>query len=119
MPVAQELGLEVSASDSAGQAVCPLCGGLADLLGTAALLYDGLKPLGYLCQECLLNGPHAAASTVRARAEKLRGLAGQAPTTLSVDQWPAVVQATLKRAAHWDALADRLAALESWPPKQP
>ena len=117
LPVAEELALEIIACESAGQMVCPLCASVADLLGTVALLYDGRKPLGYLCQECLGTGPRTAAAKVRARAAQFHRLARQAQAILSVDQWPAILQAILQRAAHWDALADRLAAMEHWPPK--
>jgi hypothetical protein len=67
-------------SGAMDQGFCPLWGSVFLIPGVAAVLHDGLVPLGYLCERCLVLGPEVAAMKVEKRATLLRGLIEKART---------------------------------------
>jgi hypothetical protein len=91
-----------------------LCGTVFERFFTAAVLYDGDQPLGYVCQACATAPPNAAALKVRERARGLRDLADQAEKDLPLSPWSNLVQRTLERAQRWDDLAQRLETMGGW-----
>ncbi len=111
-----ELTIDLVHAAVSQPALCPLCSTASPAL-PAALLYEGGRPLGYLCEQCFLAGPGAAAGNARERAAELRASVERVGGHLPGAAWADMVQSIRQRAEHWEELAGRLEGLATWPPR--
>ncbi len=109
------LTVEVVHSASVVEAHCPVCGTSFALTFPAAVLHQDSRPLGYLCEGCLLAGPRQAAARVREWAAELRASVGRTGALFTVAAWGGMFQSLRRRAEHWEELAGRLEGLATWP----
>ena len=113
--VLEQLEIEIRRAGPLQQGYCPLCGSVFRIPRVTAVLQDGPVPLGYLCELCLMLGPHVAATKVEERAQALRGLIDKARQTMSVIQWLCVTAAVRERIERYEALAAGLKEMPWWP----
>jgi hypothetical protein len=93
--------------------VCFLCDEFFEPAGTAAILYDGEMPMGYLCRDCAAD-PHKCAAKVRQRVKRIQSLLRYKVDDGSAEHRMRRLQLILRRVAYWKALATRLEKLDSW-----
>jgi hypothetical protein len=93
---------------------CALCGELFELLHDAVMLSVDGTPRGYVCPDCLSEGPFRVARKIRRRAQELRDLARNLLAAFPGSAWTELIRAAHDRAGYWDELAERVEKLTDW-----
>jgi hypothetical protein len=109
----EKLRLENLSSNRPEEAMCFLCDEFFEPNGTAAVLYDGQMPMGYLCRDCAVD-PRQGAAKVRRRVKRIQSLLRYKVDDDSAEHRMKRLQLILRRAGYWKALATRLEKLSSW-----
>jgi hypothetical protein len=89
--VLEQLEIEIRRAEAMQHGFCPVCASVFLIPRVTAVLQDGTLPLGYVCERCLMLGPHVAATKAEERAHALRGLIDRARQSMSVIQWLCVM----------------------------